>query len=56
LWNNGIKQNALFLAEALRHCLQAAGVVLVNTTDETVTLALPSDLELLSNVLRKPRL
>lgn len=32
LWNNGIKQNALFLADALRHCPGVASVVLVNTT------------------------
>jgi hypothetical protein len=45
LWNNGIKQNAAFLAEALRHCPQVASVVLVNTTDIPVTSALPWDLE-----------
>jgi hypothetical protein len=44
LWNNGIKQNAVFLAEALRHCPQVAGVVLVNTTEVPITLALPWDL------------
>ncbi|MBC8730945.1 DUF2827 domain-containing protein [Paraburkholderia sp. UCT2] len=44
LWNNGIKQNAVFLAEALRHCPQVAGVVLVNTTAVPVTPALPWDL------------
>ena len=43
LWNNGIKQNAAFLAEALRHCLQVAGVVLVNTTQVPITSALPWD-------------
>ncbi|MGF6767440.1 hypothetical protein P3T24_007804 [Paraburkholderia sp. GAS33] len=43
LWNNGIKQNAAFLAEALRHCPQVAGVVLVNTTQVPVTSALPWD-------------
>ncbi|WP_143599209.1 DUF2827 family protein, partial [Variovorax boronicumulans] len=32
LWNNGIKQNAVFLAEALKHCPSVASVVLVNTT------------------------
>ena len=31
LWNNGIKQNAVFLAEALKHCPGVASVVLVNT-------------------------
>ncbi|WP_175773496.1 DUF2827 domain-containing protein [Paraburkholderia phenazinium] len=44
LWNNGIKQNAVFLAEALRHCPQVAHVVLVNTTQVPVTPALPWDL------------
>jgi hypothetical protein len=44
LWNNGIKQNAAFLAEALRHCPQVTGVVLVNTTQIPVTAALPWDL------------
>ncbi|MEW6345468.1 MAG: DUF2827 domain-containing protein [Pseudomonadota bacterium] len=43
LWNNGIKQNAAFLAEALRHCPQIARVVLVNTTAVAVTAALPWD-------------
>ena len=43
LWNNGIKQNAAFLAEALRHCPQVAGVVLVNTTQVPITSALPWD-------------
>ena len=41
LWNNGIKQNAAFLAEALRRCPQAAGVMLVNTTQVSNTPALP---------------
>lgn len=45
LWNNGIKQNAVFLAEALRHCPNVASVVLVNTTAVPVTPALPWDLE-----------
>ncbi|SDI05918.1 Protein of unknown function [Paraburkholderia phenazinium] len=44
LWNNGIKQNAVFLAEALRHCPQVSHVVLVNTTQVPVTPALPWDL------------
>src|ERR1700752_2423576 len=43
LWNNGIKQNAAFLAEALRHCPQVASVVLVNTTQVPITPALPWD-------------
>ena len=37
LWNNGIKQNAVFLAEALKHCPKVASVVLVNTTATPVT-------------------
>jgi Protein of unknown function (DUF2827) len=41
LWNNGIKQNALFLADALRHCPGVESVVLVNTTSVPVTSALP---------------
>jgi hypothetical protein len=45
LWNNGIKQNAVFLAEALRHCPRVSGVMLVNTTAVPVTDALPWDLE-----------
>lgn len=45
LWNNGIKQNAVFLAEALRHCPGVASVTLVNTTAVPVTRALPWDLE-----------
>jgi hypothetical protein len=44
LWNNGIKQNAAFLAEALRYCPQVASAVLVNTTRVPVTAALPWDL------------
>jgi hypothetical protein len=45
LWNNGIKQNAAFLAEALRGCRQVQSVVLVNTTAVPVTPQLPWDLE-----------
>lgn len=41
LWNNGIKQNAVFLAEALRYCPNVASVVLVNTTDVAITERLP---------------
>lgn len=44
LWNNGIKQNALFLAEALRHCPNVASVLLLNTTAVPITPALPWDL------------
>lgn len=42
LWNNGIKQNAVFLAEALRYCPNVACVTLVNTTATALT-ALPWD-------------
>ena len=45
LWNNGIKQNAVFLAEALRHCPNVASVTLVNTTGIEVSDALPWDLK-----------
>ena len=41
LWINGIKQNAVYLAEALRHVTAVASVQLVNTTDVPVTGALP---------------
>ncbi|OLL30761.1 hypothetical protein BTH42_15645 [Burkholderia sp. SRS-W-2-2016] len=43
LWNNGIKQNAAFLADALRHCPNVASVALVNTTAVPITPALPWD-------------
>jgi hypothetical protein len=43
LWNNGIKQNAVFLTEALRHCERVASVRLVNTTTTAITSALPWD-------------
>ncbi|MDP9918156.1 hypothetical protein J2W24_003812 [Variovorax boronicumulans] len=43
LWNNGIKQNAVFLADALKHCPSVASVVLVNTTATPITPALPWD-------------
>lgn len=45
LWNNGIKQNAVFLAESLQHCANVASVVLVNTTNVRITNALPWDLK-----------
>lgn len=41
LWNNGIKQNAVFLAEALKHCPSVASVVLVNTTATPITPPCP---------------
>ena len=37
LWNNGTKQNAMFLAEALKHCANVAAVTLVNTTPSVPT-------------------
>jgi len=43
LWNNGIKQNAVFLAEALKHCPAVTSVALVNTTAVPITPALPWD-------------
>jgi hypothetical protein len=43
LWNNGIKQNAAFLADALRHCPNVGAVTLVNTTAVPITSALPWD-------------
>lgn len=44
LWNNGIKQNAVYLSMALRNCPNVESVVLVNTTAVPVTPALPWDL------------
>lgn len=52
LWNNGIKQNAVFLAEALKNCHNVASVVLVNTTATPVTPALPWDQALADAQLR----
>ena len=43
LWNNGIKQNAVFLAEALKRCPSVGAVVLVNTTQVAITEQLPWD-------------
>ncbi|SAK96456.1 hypothetical protein AWB79_07340 [Caballeronia hypogeia] len=45
LWNNGIKQNAVFLAEALRNCPNVESTVLVNTTHIPITDKLPWDLK-----------
>lgn len=45
LWNNGIKQNAVFLAEALRNCSNVGRVVLVNTTQVQISERLPWNLE-----------
>ena len=44
LWNNGIKQNAVFLAETLKNCPSVETVRLVNTTDILITEQLPWDL------------
>ena len=44
LWNNGIKQNAVFLAEALKNCPAVRSVQLVNTTAVAITSELPWDL------------
>lgn len=44
LWINGIKQNAVFLAEALKSSALVQSVWLVNTTQIPVTNALPWDL------------
>lgn len=43
LWNNGIKQNAVFLAETLKHSPLVQSVHLVNTTPVEITDALPWD-------------
>ncbi|SFA94637.1 Protein of unknown function [Collimonas sp. OK607] len=43
LWTNGIKQNAVYLAEALKQCPSVASVHLVNTTAIAITAALPWD-------------
>ncbi|NEX61666.1 DUF2827 domain-containing protein [Noviherbaspirillum galbum] len=43
LWNNGIKQNALFLADTLRRCPNVGSVRLVNTTDVPLPASLPWD-------------
>lgn len=45
LWNNGIKQNAVFLAEALKASAMVRSVQLVNTTAVRITPALPWDQE-----------
>ncbi|WP_284508290.1 DUF2827 family protein [Caballeronia sp. GACF5] len=45
MWNNGIKQNAVFLAEALKNCPNVESVVLLNTTHVANTNQLPWDLE-----------
>lgn len=43
LWTNGIKQNAVYLAESLKQCPSVASVHLVNTTAVAITPALPWD-------------
>lgn len=45
LWNNGIKQNAAFLALALRNCPNVESVTLVNTTATLISDSLPWSLE-----------
>lgn len=45
LWNNGIKQNAVYLSMALRNCPQVEEVLLVNTTGVEIGAALPWDLQ-----------
>ena len=45
LWNNGIKQNAIFLAEALKGCEGVGAVWLVNFTATPITPELPWDLQ-----------
>jgi hypothetical protein len=44
IWTNGVRQNALFLAEALRRCEMVADVTLLNTTQIPITPELPWDL------------
>jgi hypothetical protein len=44
LWNNGIKQNAVFLMEALKRCPQVASVGMVNMTAVPITPSLGWDL------------
>ena len=43
LWTNGIKQNAVFLAQALKASSLVRSVQLVNTTEVQITAALPWD-------------
>lgn len=50
LWSNGIKQNAIYLAEALKHCPIVRSVCLVNTTAVAITDALPWNRERWSTV------
>lgn len=45
LWINGIKQNAVFLAEALKSSALVQSVWLVNTTQVTISSSLPWDLK-----------
>ncbi|WP_028229675.1 DUF2827 domain-containing protein [Paraburkholderia ferrariae] len=47
MWNNGIKQNAVYLALALAQCPGVARVMLVNTTAVPVTPTLPWDQQVL---------
>ncbi|MEW6345838.1 MAG: DUF2827 domain-containing protein [Paraburkholderia sp.] len=50
MWNNGIKQNAVYLALALARCPGVARVMLVNTTVVPVTQSLPWDQQALPTV------
>ncbi|WP_413988114.1 DUF2827 domain-containing protein [Labrys okinawensis] len=50
LWINGIKQNALFLAKALKHSASGHEVLLLNTTNVPITSQLPWDLDYFSTV------
>lgn len=50
LWVNGIKQNAIYLLQALSRCAQVKSVCLVNTTGVAITPALPWDLKKIPTV------
>jgi hypothetical protein len=50
MWNNGIKQNAVYLASSLAQCPGVAQVMLVNTTAVPVTQDLPWDQQALPTV------
>ncbi len=41
MWNNGIKQNAIYLAETLRQCPNVGSVTLVNTTSVPLEESMP---------------
>jgi hypothetical protein len=50
MWNNGIKQNAVYLARSLAQCPGVARVMLVNTTTVPITQDLPWDPQALPTV------